>query len=563
MVSQSLRRNEEINRSVESPPCGEPLQSVEFPPPKKTSRRRWTVFRRIMCQSGALPSHMASQEDAEKSPPVRQSSENRSFRELNGFKHPFNPNTASTGKKWLKLFLRRHSNVTSRKSQNLNPARAQKLNRFIVNDHFEKLKTGLGEGCSGSRATRVYPFDTTAIPDEAFAPSLLTFQPHRLAGDNTNHGNEEPHSLQLPDNTSTLTCELIPDVKTTKSRKASRVPSDMYGKKKKKEVVSNNQEYDSETSLSDSQFSEHDSTSEYIDVTDNSEPQKCQTFPLISDILQTPNFKKSTNTKAKEKSEALNYRGQKVVACPFQSSTIGSKKTKVGMKNENVIRGKIVSKKKAVKNKNQAKTNEKIIENVGKNIESKGKNTGSKGKKTEVTEKTELTEIRKHTLHQEPSTSRKYPYHQKPSTSSQMAKQRDESWYSHICKTGHAEDMRLCNLCLWHVHEALENVNKSGSRQGSAIGEGRVHSEALGRGTRHTTISNPAMVEFPGTRTRASLLLAYSFRLSSPPEVPPTRPFNACRHATEHAPVQRRNYTVSLAICLPAIFTSPSSSSLA
>ncbi|KAJ8865586.1 hypothetical protein PR048_033106 [Dryococelus australis] len=57
-----------------------------------------------------------------------------SFCELNGLKHLFNPNTASAGKKWLKLFLRRHPNVSKRMSQNLNPAKEQKLNRFVVND---------------------------------------------------------------------------------------------------------------------------------------------------------------------------------------------------------------------------------------------------------------------------------------------------------------------------------------------------------------------------------------------------------------------------------------------
>ncbi|KAJ8894720.1 hypothetical protein PR048_000027 [Dryococelus australis] len=52
------------------------------------------------------------------------------FCEINGLKHPFNPNTAPTGKKWLKLLLRRHPNVSRRKSQNLSPSRAQKTEQL-------------------------------------------------------------------------------------------------------------------------------------------------------------------------------------------------------------------------------------------------------------------------------------------------------------------------------------------------------------------------------------------------------------------------------------------------
>ncbi|KAJ8887873.1 hypothetical protein PR048_014091 [Dryococelus australis] len=80
--------------------------------------------------------------------------------------------------------------------------------------------------------------------------------------------------------------------------------------------------------------------------------------------------------------------------CLFQSSTTGSKEMKIDMKNENVITEKTVTEKKVVMNKNQTKANENIIVNKGKNTESKGKNTESKGKKTDVTDKTELKEIR-------------------------------------------------------------------------------------------------------------------------------------------------------------------------
>ena len=40
---------------------------------------------------------------------------------------------------WVEGFLHRHPMIASRKAQNLNPGRAQKWNRFIVNDYFAKL----------------------------------------------------------------------------------------------------------------------------------------------------------------------------------------------------------------------------------------------------------------------------------------------------------------------------------------------------------------------------------------------------------------------------------------
>lgn len=41
---------------------------------------------------------------------------------------------------WLKAFMARNPEVRKRKAQRLNHAQAQKLNKFIVGDHFEKLR---------------------------------------------------------------------------------------------------------------------------------------------------------------------------------------------------------------------------------------------------------------------------------------------------------------------------------------------------------------------------------------------------------------------------------------
>jgi hypothetical protein len=39
---------------------------------------------------------------------------------------------------WVEGFFRRNPKIASCKAQNINPGRAQKLNRFIANDYFAK-----------------------------------------------------------------------------------------------------------------------------------------------------------------------------------------------------------------------------------------------------------------------------------------------------------------------------------------------------------------------------------------------------------------------------------------
>ena len=47
------------------------------------------------------------------------------------------------GEEWLRLFMHRWPELRRHKAQHINPNRAQKLNRFIVRDHFSKLKETL------------------------------------------------------------------------------------------------------------------------------------------------------------------------------------------------------------------------------------------------------------------------------------------------------------------------------------------------------------------------------------------------------------------------------------
>ncbi|CAH1364933.1 unnamed protein product [Tenebrio molitor] len=59
----------------------------------------------------------------------------------NNIEHQFSDVKQIASHKWVRKFLKENPTVSIRKSQNLNPARAQKLNRYIVEDHFRKLQT--------------------------------------------------------------------------------------------------------------------------------------------------------------------------------------------------------------------------------------------------------------------------------------------------------------------------------------------------------------------------------------------------------------------------------------
>jgi hypothetical protein len=49
------------------------------------------------------------------------------------------------GRAWEEGFVRRDPMTASRKAQNLNPGRAQKLNRYIVNGYFAKRSITMEE----------------------------------------------------------------------------------------------------------------------------------------------------------------------------------------------------------------------------------------------------------------------------------------------------------------------------------------------------------------------------------------------------------------------------------
>lgn len=63
-----------------------------------------------------------------------------SFCDKNNICNLFNLNIQKAGLKWLRLFLGRHPEVASHRTQNLNLARACMLNKFIGRQFFGKLK---------------------------------------------------------------------------------------------------------------------------------------------------------------------------------------------------------------------------------------------------------------------------------------------------------------------------------------------------------------------------------------------------------------------------------------
>ncbi|CAG4937489.1 unnamed protein product [Parnassius apollo] len=63
------------------------------------------------------------------------------------------------GRDWLRGFLRRHPNISKRKAQNLNPARAQMLNKAVVSDYFAKLKDLMKKYELMKKPERIYNSD--------------------------------------------------------------------------------------------------------------------------------------------------------------------------------------------------------------------------------------------------------------------------------------------------------------------------------------------------------------------------------------------------------------------
>ncbi|KAJ8964249.1 hypothetical protein NQ314_005025 [Rhamnusium bicolor] len=77
----------------------------------------------------------------------------------NGIPNKFSIMSKMAGRYWLNGFLKPNPEIRKRKAQGMNPARAQKLNKFIVNDYFEKLEEVLLELNFMNSPERIYNVD--------------------------------------------------------------------------------------------------------------------------------------------------------------------------------------------------------------------------------------------------------------------------------------------------------------------------------------------------------------------------------------------------------------------
>lgn len=85
------------------------------------------------------------------------------FVEKHNIKHRFNKEEKLAGREWFRGFMKRHPRLSRRKSQSLNPARAQKLNPFIVNDYFAKLGTVITQLDLNGRPQNIFNMDEKGI----------------------------------------------------------------------------------------------------------------------------------------------------------------------------------------------------------------------------------------------------------------------------------------------------------------------------------------------------------------------------------------------------------------
>lgn len=85
------------------------------------------------------------------------------FAVLKGKEGRFNTEKKMAGKDWVCAFLKRNKTLSIRKTQKLNRARAAKVNRFIIGDHFNKLKAVLEEHDLLNDPDKIYNMDEKGV----------------------------------------------------------------------------------------------------------------------------------------------------------------------------------------------------------------------------------------------------------------------------------------------------------------------------------------------------------------------------------------------------------------
>ncbi|CAB3262426.1 unnamed protein product [Arctia plantaginis] len=81
------------------------------------------------------------------------------FCKRNNIKNPFSDKKSTAGKKWLYNFLVLNKDISQRKAQFMNPARAQKLNKHIVDKHFKAIREIYDELNIDQHPERLYNVD--------------------------------------------------------------------------------------------------------------------------------------------------------------------------------------------------------------------------------------------------------------------------------------------------------------------------------------------------------------------------------------------------------------------
>ncbi|KAJ4430627.1 hypothetical protein ANN_19216 [Periplaneta americana] len=79
----------------------------------------------------------------------------------NGLQHPFNPNKGSAGKKWFRLFLKRHPNLSLRTPQGVSAARIKSFNPKNVAVFFDIYERELEKVKFNGH--RIYNVDETGL----------------------------------------------------------------------------------------------------------------------------------------------------------------------------------------------------------------------------------------------------------------------------------------------------------------------------------------------------------------------------------------------------------------
>lgn len=97
--------------------------------------------------------------------PSRRSVREMAFRlaEKLGIKHTFNKATCVAGYDWLQNFLRRHPDLSVRKSEGVSLARSQGMNRKDVNEYFQLLQQTILENNLMEKPDHIFNMDETGL----------------------------------------------------------------------------------------------------------------------------------------------------------------------------------------------------------------------------------------------------------------------------------------------------------------------------------------------------------------------------------------------------------------